>query len=126
MLLHVATRRCRCGAPAPIPPPPGHPKRGLRMSGKRLIGIVLTATLLLSTSVALAKKKKGEGGGEFQPEAAPAGDQPSKVLERAFKLYDGEDYYSASIELNKVVEGESGDTEGNKQKAEFWMAKALY
>ena len=48
------------------------------------------------------------------------------MLERAFKLYDGEDFYSASIELNKVVEGESGDTEPNKQKAEFWMGKALY
>jgi tetratricopeptide (TPR) repeat protein len=60
------------------------------------------------------------------PEAAPTGDQASKVLERALKLYDGEDYYSASIELNKVVEGESGDTEPNKQKAEFWMGKALY
>ena len=74
----------------------------------------------------MAKKKKSAASKEFQPEAAPTGDQPSKVLERAFKLYDGEDYYSASIELNKVVEGESGDTEGNKQKAEFWMGKALY
>ena len=48
------------------------------------------------------------------------------MLERALKLYDGEDQYSASIELNKVVEGESGDSEANKQKAEFWMGKALY
>jgi TolA-binding protein len=74
------------------------------------------------------KKKKAEASGEFQPEGgeAPAGDQPSKVLERAFKLYDGEDYYSSSIELNKAIEGESGDSEPNKQKAEFWMGKALY
>jgi tetratricopeptide (TPR) repeat protein len=50
----------------------------------------------------------------------------SPVLERALKLYDGEDYYSASIELFKVVEGESGDSEANKQKAEFWMGKTLY
>ena len=48
------------------------------------------------------------------------------MLERAFKLYDGEDYYSSSIELNKAIEGESGDSEPNKQKAEFWMGKALY
>ena len=60
------------------------------------------------------------------PEEGASGDQPSKVLERAFKLYDGEDFYSASIELNKVIEGESGDSEPNKQKAEFWMGKALY
>jgi TolA-binding protein/predicted negative regulator of RcsB-dependent stress response len=95
------------------------------MSRKRAVGIFLLTSVFLSTSVALAKKKKATSK-DYQPEAAPTGDQPSKVLERAFKLYDGEDYYSASIELNKVVEGESGDTEGNKQKAEFWMGKALY
>jgi len=65
------------------------------MSPKRAIGILLTGTLILSGSVASAKKKKApaaEGGGEAQPEGAqPQGDQPSKVLERAFKLYDGED-----------------------------------
>ena len=99
------------------------------MSPKRAIGILLTGLLILSGSVASAKKKKQPApeAGEAQPEGeAPVGDQPSKVLERAFKLYDGEDYYSASIELNKVVEGESGDSEPNKQKAEFWMGKALY
>jgi TolA-binding protein len=102
------------------------------MSRKRAIGIVLTSCLLLTGSVASAKKKKqpaAEGGGDFQPEAggaAATGDQPSKVLDRALKLYDGEDYYSASIELSKVIEGESGDSEPNKQKAEFWMGKALY
>ena len=96
------------------------------MSRKRPLGMFLAAILLLSTSTALAKKKKKDSGGEFQPEAAPEGDQPSKVLERALKLYDGEDFYSASIELNKVIEGESQDSEPNKQKAEFWMGKALY
>jgi hypothetical protein len=88
------------------------------MSRKRAVGILLLSSLFLSAQATAAKKKKGAPSKEFQPEAAPTGDQPSKVLERAFKLYDGEDYYSASIELNKVVEGESGDTEGNKQKAE--------
>ena len=100
------------------------------MSPKRAIGILLTATLILSGSVASAKKKKqpaAESGGEAQPEGEqPAGDQPSKVLERAFKLYDGEDFWSSTIELSKVIEGESGDSEPNKQKAEFWMGKALY
>ena len=97
------------------------------MSRKRALGVLLLTSLCLSTtSVALAAKKKKSATKDYQPEAAPSGDQPSKVLERAFKLYDGEDYYSASIELNKVVEGESQDTEPNKQKAEFWMGKALY
>ena len=65
----------------------------------------------------------------FAPEAVkptgPAG-PPSKVLERALKLYDAEDYTNASIELNKVVEGQSGDDEANKQRAEFFMGKTLF
>jgi TolA-binding protein len=85
--------------------------------------LLLTTSLLLASPLAQAKKKKNA---DFVPEEAPSGDQPSKVLERGFKLYDGEDYYSASIELNKVIEGESADSEPNKQKAEFWMGKALY
>src|SRR3954453_11509048 len=101
------------------------------MTRIRALSLLLASSFVFTGSVALAKKKKKEaagGGGEFQPEgeAPPSGDQPSKVLERAFKLYDGEDYYSASIELNKAVEGETGDSEPNKQKAEFWMGKALY
>jgi len=55
----------------------------------------------------------------------PAG-QASKTLERALKLYDAEDYPMSSIELNKVVEGQSGDDEGNKQRGEFFMGKALF
>jgi TolA-binding protein len=97
------------------------------MSRTRAAGTVLCSLLLLSSTAALAKKKKAaQPQGDFQPEAEPTGDQPSKVLERAFKLYDGEDYYSASIELNKAIEGETGDVDANKQKAEFWMGKALY
>jgi tetratricopeptide (TPR) repeat protein len=93
------------------------------MSGKRAVGIVLAWSLVLASSSAIAQKRKKK---DFQPDSAAVGDQPSKVLERAFKLYDGEDFTQSSIELNKVIEGETGDTEGNKQKAEFWMGKALY
>ncbi|HEY2749539.1 MAG TPA: hypothetical protein VGL86_33195 [Polyangia bacterium] len=65
----------------------------------------------------------------FTPQAiAPTGPAgpPSKVLERALKLYDAEDYANASIELNKVIEGQSGDDEANKQRAEFFMGKTLF
>ena len=102
------------------------------MSRFRGLGIVLACALAIAPSLAHAKKKKKEGGGgdapkgDFQPEAAPTGDEPSKTLDRALKLYDSDDFFSASIELNKVVEGESGDSEPNRQKAEFWMGKALY
>jgi tetratricopeptide (TPR) repeat protein len=97
------------------------------MSRTRAAAAVLCTLIVFSSSAVLAKKKKKDAPtGDFQPDAEPTGDQPSKVLERAFKLYDGEDYYSASIELNKAIEGETGDVEANKQKAEFWMGKALY
>ncbi|MBT8494406.1 MAG: hypothetical protein KJO07_15225, partial [Deltaproteobacteria bacterium] len=65
------------------------------------------------------KKKKG---GTPPPDDKP----PSKTLERAIKLYDKKDYYSASIELNKVLQGETKDSAANKQRAEFFMGKTLY
>ena len=69
-----------------------------------------------------AKKKQPM---TFTPEAVkptgPAG-PPSKVLERALKLYDAEDYANASIELNKVIEGQSGDDEANKLLARSYRA----
>ena len=96
------------------------------MSRKRAVGTVLLTSLFLCTPMAMAKKKKSAPSKDFQPEAAPTGGPPSKVLERALKLYDAEDYANASIELNKVVEGQSGDDEANKQRAEFFMGKTLF
>ena len=83
------------------------------------------------------KKRKKRGGSDAN--AAPSGPAAvqvtdekassgpaSKTLERALKLYEGEDYYSSTIELNKVVEGQSGDDDANRQRAEFFMGKALF
>ena len=84
---------------------------------------------------------KGKGGGEgdeemtFEPteEKAvkvepppPDNKPPSKTLARATTLYDKKDYYSASIEFGKVLNGETEDSEANKQRAEFYMGKTLY
>jgi hypothetical protein len=68
----------------------------------------------------------GEASAQKKRRSSASAGATSPTLERALKLYDGEDYYSASIELFKVVEGESGDAEPNKHKAEFWMGKTLY
>ena len=99
----------------------------------RLLGTFAVILTLALTSNAMAQKKKKGGGDkgaaamEFQPEeVTKSTGPPSKVFERALKLYEGEDYYNASIELHKVIEGESGDSEQNKQRAEFWMGKTLY
>jgi tetratricopeptide (TPR) repeat protein len=71
-------------------------------------------------------RKKVNEGEEFEPEeAATPGPPPSKTLERARKLYDRADYYSATIEFDKVIKG-TEDSEGNKQRAEFFMGKSLF
>jgi tetratricopeptide (TPR) repeat protein len=103
---------------------------------------VLMSTLMV-TGPAFAA---GKGKGAKKPAAADAADDdsadmtfsedegqdvgksgpPSKDLERAKKLYDKKDYVSASIEFQKVIKGETGDSEANRQKAEFFMGKTLY
>src|SRR5688572_15733349 len=69
--------------------------------------------------------RKGNESEEFEPEETGKGPPPSKMLERAKKLYDRGDYYSASIEFDKVIKGNE-DSEGNKQRAEFFMGKTLF
>ncbi len=55
------------------------------------------------------------------PDPQPA----SKTLERAAKLYDRKDYISATVELEKVLDGESGDDASSVQRAQFFMAKTM-
>lgn len=42
------------------------------------------------------------------------------------RLFDGERWSEAALVLKRVVDGETGDDEGNKQIAQFNLAKALY
>lgn len=60
------------------------------------------------------------------PSIAVAQSPPSKTLERAIRLYDVQDFYSATIEAKKVVDGESGDTPENIERARFFLAKSLF
>lgn len=89
----------------------------------RLTSLTLAAALSASSFVAgvatAAPKKAKEAAAALSSGGSP-------ILERALKLYDSKEYDGASIELFKVVEGESGDTEPNKQKAEFFMGKTLF
>ncbi|HEU4614850.1 MAG TPA: hypothetical protein VFS15_22310, partial [Kofleriaceae bacterium] len=84
----------------------------------------LVAVMTVSTAYAQKKADKSSDM-EFEPENM-ASTPPSKTLERAIKLYDKKDFFSASIELKKVLDGESGDDAKNKQRAEFFMGKTLY
>ncbi len=92
---------------------------------RRLVPGLFTAalTFLFAASPAFAQKKADF---EFAPETIEKSGPPTKTMEKALKLYENKDYYSASIELHKVIEGESGDSGANKQRAEFWMGKTLY
>ncbi|MEO8701626.1 MAG: hypothetical protein ABI867_16390, partial [Kofleriaceae bacterium] len=85
---------------------------------------VVAAVLLFGVGAAHAQKKPA---GQIQMDNDPvAATPPSKTLERAIKLYDKEDFFSASIELKKVLDGESQDDAKNKQRAEFFMGKTLF
>lgn len=99
----------------------------------RLATLSVTAitTLLLGHAAHAQKGDKGKpgpkGGAPIEMESAPAGGgPPSKTLDRAIKLYDKEDFFSASIELKKVLDGETQDDAKNKQRAEFFMGKTLF
>jgi len=104
-----------------------------------------TLALVIVQSQARAQAQGGqpppESSGEeemtFEPEEAetkvkvqppPPDNKPaSKTLARGIDLYEKKkDYKSASIELSKVLGKETEDSEANKQRAEFFMAKTLY
>jgi tetratricopeptide (TPR) repeat protein len=108
---------------------------GTPMRRLQLFSLITLTALTCGTAAAAPTPAKDAGkapppaarGGEmeFEPENA-ASTPPSKTLERAIKLYDKKDFFSASIELKKVLDGESGDDLRNKQRAEFFMGKTLY
>jgi hypothetical protein len=49
----------------------------------------------------------------------------SPTLDRAVQLYERADFYSASIEFQKVLDGETGDGEPATQRAQFMMARTM-
>src|SRR5687767_11499659 len=89
------------------------------------MSLVALSALTIQAAYAQPKKGRDKGDMEFEPESASS-TPPSKTLERGIKLYDKKDFFSASIELKKVIDGESGDDAKNKQRGEFFMGKTLY
>jgi outer membrane protein assembly factor BamD (BamD/ComL family) len=61
-----------------------------------------------------------------QPPAPPAEGPPSEALANALRLYQQERYMEASVQFQRVVEGETQDAPANVQKAQFFLGKALY
>jgi len=52
--------------------------------------------------------------------------QPTPAAAQAKRLYESEKWWDAAKALFRVSTGETGDDEGNKQIAQFSLAKALY
>ena len=59
-------------------------------------------------------------------QAAPAEGPPSELLANGLRLYQQGEYDDAAIAFQRVIDGESEDGPGNKQKAEFFLAKSLF
>lgn len=97
----------------------------------KLLAVLVALSLVMLPESAWGQKKKApqpdeDAEMEIEGEDISRSGPPSKTLERAKKLYDKGDYFSASIEFYKVIKGETQDSESNRQKAEFFMAKTLY
>jgi len=75
-----------------------------------------------SKKTALAKGAKApvDSGG------TPTPGTPSEAAAQAKHLYEAEKWWDAAQALFAVSSGETGDDEGNKQLAQFNLAKALY
>lgn len=67
---------------------------------------------------------KPKAGGDASP--PPQAGQMTEQAAQAKRLYDSEKWWEAALALDRVAKGETGDDEGNKQIAQFNLAKALY
>ena len=73
-----------------------------------------------------------EETGQATPEKAkanakpPAEGPPSETLANGLRLYDDERYLEAGVQFQRVLEGGTRDNAGNKQKAQFFLAKSLF
>lgn len=113
---------------------------------KWLATIGIAASALLLTAPTYAQKKKGKAaaaaetkkGGkaaaprEIELDEEPAEEGPvtaGQMTEEAAqgkRLFDAERWSEAALILKRVIDGETGDDEGNKQIAQYHLAIALY
>ena len=56
----------------------------------------------------------------------PAEGPPSEALANALRLYQDKRYPEAAVQFQRIIEGEVKDSEGNKQKAQFFLGKTLF
>ncbi len=68
----------------------------------------------------------GAAGMTIASDGPPAEGPPSEALANALRLYQQERYQEASVQFQRVVEGETQDAPANVQKAQFHLGKSLY
>lgn len=51
---------------------------------------------------------------------------PSKTLNQGMSFYHKGDFFSASVEFYRVVHKQTNDSEDNRQRAQFFLAKTMY
>lgn len=73
-----------------------------------------------------APSSKPKGPRMVDNSPPPTAGTPSEAASQAKHLYEGEKWWDAAKALFRVYSGETGDDEGNKQIAQFNLAKALY
>ena len=103
---------------------------------KSCVLFLLFALTLAVTSDAWAQRRKkskpagatpaGETSSGSATTAKSVSEASAPELERAEKFYQLGNYYSASIEFNKTIEGEGAVDPGAKMRAEFMMGKTLF
>jgi len=90
------------------------------------------ACVWLAASVACAQdmqfglEETGAKDAAAAPAGPPAEGPPSEALANALRLYTQERYEEASVQFQRVVEGETQDAPANVQKAQFFLGKSLY
>ena len=99
-----------------------------RRISKWLAGAGTTAMILGLTGSAWAQQPAQPNMDFTQgsADAPPAEGPPSEALANALRLYQQERYQEASVQFQRVVEGETQDAPANQQKAQFHLGKSLY
>jgi tetratricopeptide (TPR) repeat protein len=109
-----------------LPAPLSHPSVSPAASWLASAAVI---TLVLGASAPLRAQDMQFGleeTGAPAPAGPPAEGPPSEALANALRLYQQEQYPEASVQFQRVVEGESQDAPANVQKAQFFLGKSLY
>ena len=86
----------------------------------------LTVVAMLPAGIAMAQDMEFNIDETGQPPAPPAEGPPSEALATALRLAQQERDQEASVQFQRVVEGETQDAPANVQKAQFFLGKSLY